>query len=111
MAHISTYKDTEGACSIITLALAPGNLLAHSAIQGINSCPVYPITTPESRETIVDRMPCLGAYAPSGIQTHDSLITSQEHDPLLHSAPTLPLYPYNLIRPAVSWRVWLSVKK
>ena len=37
--------------------------------------------TPGSRETIVDKMPCLGAYAPSGIRTHDPLITSREHEP------------------------------
>ena len=33
-------------------------------------------------------MPCLRAYAPSGIRTHDPLITSREHEPLHHSAPT-----------------------
>ena len=32
-------------------------------------------------------MPCLRAYAPSGIRTHDPLITSREHEPLHHSAP------------------------
>ena len=48
----------------------------------------YPFTTPGSRETIVDKMPCLRAYAPSGIRTHDPLITSREHEPLHHSAPT-----------------------
>ena len=53
---------------------SPGNQVAHSAFEG---------------ETIVDKMPCLGAYAPSGIQTHDPLITSQEHEPLHHSAPQI----------------------
>ena len=33
--------------------------------QGINSCR-YPFTTPGLRETIVDKMPCLGAHALSG---------------------------------------------
>ena len=33
-------------------------------------------------------MPCLRAYAPSGIRTHDPLIMSREHEPLHHSAPT-----------------------
>ena len=46
----------------------------------------YPFTTPGSRETVVDKMPCLRAYAPSGIQTHDPLITSREQEPLHHSA-------------------------
>ena len=36
----------------------------------------------------MDKMPCLRAYAPSGIRTHDPRITSREHDPLYHSAPT-----------------------
>ena len=45
----------------------------------------YPFTTPGSRETIVDKMPCLWAYSPSGIRTHDPLITSQEQEPLCHS--------------------------
>ena len=31
-------------------------------------------------------MPCLRAYAQSGIQTHDPLITSREQEPLHHSA-------------------------
>ena len=34
-------------------------------------------------------MPCLRAYAPSGIRTHDPLITSREHEPLHYSAPTM----------------------
>ena len=48
-----------------------------------------PAGYPWSRETIVDKMPCLRAYAPSGIRTHDPLITSREHEPLHHSSPTL----------------------
>ena len=36
--------------------------------QGINSCR-YPFTTPGSRETSVDKKPCLGAYTPaSGLE-------------------------------------------
>ena len=35
--------------------------------QGINSCR-YPFTTPGLRETIVDKMPCLGAHALSGTE-------------------------------------------
>ena len=37
----------------------------------------------------MDKMPCLGAYAPSGIRNHDPLITSREYVPLNHSAPTV----------------------
>ena len=47
----------------------------------------YPFTTPGSRETTVDKLPCLGAYTPSGIRTHNPLIMSQEHKPIHHSAP------------------------
>ena len=35
----------------------------------------------------MDKMPCLRAYAPSGIRTHGPLITSREHEPLHYSAP------------------------
>ena len=56
----------------------------------------YPFTTPGSRETIVDKMPCLGAYAQSGIWTHDPLITSREHKPLNHSANTFYTF-WNLV--------------
>ena len=35
-----------------------------------------------SRETFVNKIPCLGANATSGIRTHDPLITSREHEPL-----------------------------
>ena len=35
----------------------------------------------------MDKMLCLRAYAPSGIRTHDPLITSREHEPLHYSAP------------------------
>ena len=55
--------------------------------QGINSCR-YPFTTPGSRETIVDKMPCLGAYALSATRTRDPLITSREHEPIYYSAST-----------------------
>ena len=52
----------------------------------------HPFTEPGSSETIGDKMPCLhvhvGAYAPSGIRTHDPLITSQEHEPIHHTAST-----------------------
>ena len=37
---------------------------------------------PGSREAILDKMPCLRAYAPNVIQIHDPLITSQEHESL-----------------------------
>ena len=49
----------------------------------------YPVPTPWSRETIVDKMPCVRAYiyTLSGIQTHDPLITTREHEPLCHCAP------------------------
>ena len=51
----------------------------------------YPnFTTPWSRETIiVDKMPCLRAYAPSGNRTDDPLIMSREHEPIRYSAPTV----------------------
>ena len=62
--------------------------------QGINSCR-YPFTTPGLRETIVDKMPCLGAHALSGTRTRDPLITSREHEPIHHSAPTLNLFKIN----------------
>ena len=35
----------------------------------------------------MDKMPCLRAYAPSGIRTPYLLIASREHEPLHHSAP------------------------
>ena len=43
MVPISTYKNAQGTCIIITPALAPGNLVAHSAFEGRNSCrvPIY----------------------------------------------------------------------
>ena len=46
-----------------------------------------------SREKIVDKMPCLRAYAPSGIRTPDLLIASREYiyEPLHHSAPILQI--------------------
>ena len=53
--------------------------------QGINSCR-YPFTTPGLRETIVDKMPCLGAQALSGTRTRDPLITSREHEPIHYSS-------------------------
>ena len=37
---------------------------------------------------IVGKIPYIGAYAPSGIRTHDPLITIREHDPFSTSAPT-----------------------
>ena len=64
-----------GACIIITTALAPA--------------PGYPFTTPGSWETIVDKTPCLGANAPSGIRILDPLITSREHKPLHYGAPKM----------------------
>ena len=79
-------------------ALYPPNVGAQSAEsipsyrgahgkQGINSCR-YPFTTPGLRETIVDKMPCLGAQALSGTRTRDPLITSREHEPIHYSAST-----------------------
>ena len=55
--------------------------------QGINSCR-YPFTTPGLRETIVDKVPCLGAHALSGTRTRDPLITSREHEAIHYSAST-----------------------
>ena len=88
MAHISIYKDAQGACIIITPALAPTTLWRTMHLKEYIPAR-YPFTTPGSRETIVDKMPCLRAYAQSGIRTHDPLITSREHKPLHHSAPTV----------------------
>ena len=88
MAHISIYKDAQCACIIITPAIAPATLWRTVHLK--EHIPAgYPFTTPRSRETIVDKMPCLRAYAPSRIRTHHPLITSREHEPLHHSAPTL----------------------
>ena len=81
MAHVSIYKDAQGACiTIITPGFSPGNLVAHSAFEGINSCrvPIYILHL--GRETIVHEMPCL--RTPSGFRTLDPLITSREHGPL-----------------------------
>ena len=64
------YKDAQGACIIITLALALATLWCTVHLK--EETPAgYPFTTPGSREPIVDKMPCLGAYAMSGIQTYD----------------------------------------
>ena len=40
MTHTYTYKDVQGACILITPALGPGNLVAHSAFEGRISCRV-----------------------------------------------------------------------
>ena len=32
----------------------------------------------------MDKIPCLRAYAPSGIRTHDPLIMSREHEPIYY---------------------------
>ena len=58
---------------IIQVLCMYDNLVAHTASEGRNSCRVPIFTTPGSIETIVDKMPCLGAYAPNGIRTHDPL--------------------------------------
>ena len=42
----------------------------------------------DSREIIVDIMPCLRTYAPPRNQTHYPLIMSREHEPIQYSAPT-----------------------
>ena len=54
----------QSAESIITPAMPgfPHNYRGAHGKQGINSCR-YPFTTPGLRETIVDKMPCLGAQA------------------------------------------------
>ena len=43
---------------------------------------------PGLRETIVDKMPCLGAHALSGTRTRDPQITSREHEPIHYNAST-----------------------
>ena len=37
----------------------------------------------------MDKIPCLRAYTPSGIRTHDPLIMSREHESIYYSAPTM----------------------
>ena len=56
--------------------------------QEIDSCR-YPFATPGLRESIVDKMPCLGAHALSGTRTRDPLITIREHEPIHYSASTV----------------------
>ena len=76
---------------------------AHGKQQGINSCR-YPFTTPGLRETIVDKMPCLGAHALSGTRTRDPLITSREHEPIHYSVMFWRTIPYVLVHwPAKQW--------
>ena len=49
----------------------------------------FPICyTHGSRETTLYNVHCLEAYAPSRIRTHDPLITSRDHEPIHHIAPT-----------------------
>ena len=63
MARISTYKEAQGACIIITTALAPAT--SWHTVHLKEEIPAgYSFTTPWSRETKVDKMPCLRAYAP-----------------------------------------------
>ena len=87
MAHISTYKCSRRLYYYYP-GFSPGNLVAHSLSKGRNSCRVPIYYVPGSRKTIVDKMPCLRAYASSGLRTHDPLITNREHEPSHDSAPT-----------------------
>ena len=75
--------------NVLLPRLCPASLIYRGALgkQGIDSCR-YPFTTPGLRETIVDKMPCLGAHALSGTRTRDPLITSREHEPIHYSAST-----------------------
>ena len=50
------------ALTIITLAMPGHHKDAHGKPHR------YPFTTPGSRETLVDKMPCLGAYALDGLE-------------------------------------------
>ena len=75
--------------ALLPPALAPMQPFSAKSIRRNKFLLGNPFTTPGSRETIVDKLPCLWAYAPSGIQTHDPLIRSREHEPINHSAPTL----------------------
>ena len=63
------------------------NLSALRALEVINFCWVPIYFTWVKRDNL-DKMPCLGAYAPSWIHTHDPVIASQKHKPIHHSAPT-----------------------
>ena len=62
-------------------------------------------TTPGSRETIVDKIPCLRAYAPSGIRTPDLRIASREREPLHHSAHTNGIRQLTVVRGANPKRI------
>ena len=82
-----TMSKNENISSYIahnTSKLIPQPLCSISALRALDNFPPawYSFTTPGSGETIVDKMPCLGAYAPSGVRTHDPLITSREHKPI-----------------------------
>ena len=77
------------AWGIITPALALMQPFSAKSIRRNKFLRVPIYYTWVERDNIVDKMPCLGAYAPSGIRTHELLITSREHEPLHHIAPTL----------------------
>ena len=48
----------------------------------------YPFATPGSRETIVDKMPCLGAYTPRGLEPPTLWLQGES---TLHYTTVLPL--------------------
>ena len=87
MAHISTYKDAQGAC-ITTPALAVAIMWRRLHYGGIRFIcrRTHLLHLGRERPSIVDKMPCLRAHAPSGIRTHGpSDLQVQEHEPLHHS--------------------------
>ena len=73
---------------IITPALAELPIGAHNKLYKELIPTGYPFTPAGSRDTSVDKMHCLRAYAPGGIRTHDPRIPSREHD---HYTTVLPL--------------------
>ena len=90
IAHITSKSHLYALEALLPRLYPPCSLSALRAFEGINSCwvPIY-YTWVERDNNFVDKMPCLGAYAPSGIRTHDPLITSREHEPLNHIASIL----------------------
>ena len=67
----------------------------------------FPFTTPGSRETIVDKMPCLRAYAPSGIRTPTFWLQVESKN---HYTPVFPHYSNTTLLYCLSmlWRSGLS---
>ena len=83
-------------CARITPALAPMEPFSAKSIRRNKFLLGTHLLHHGSRETIVDKTPCLRAYAPSGIRTRELQIASREHEPLHHSAPTV-MFPWFIL--------------